>query len=332
MTLERSVESLTRIAKAMEDLADRVTIIEYPEEKRSVDMVIEYGGVHTNCKVIVKVSDIVSNRKRDFVELKKITELLNINALVIAKFYNREKLLDNVLYVRGRIGLVDPETIESIRRREGVYIYEYQGSYYVKVKGEVLRELRSRRRLGYSMLAKMVGITAKALYEYEQGRMGMSAEVAERFLEIFGKDFENALEQIDIFTFRIVSNLKRGDVTDEVGGGDDHVFSKKGALIAKLRKRGVLSIESFKHIPSDMVVKSDSLKAFIALAGEETDLNEAEKKCRENAKLAHELDGKAITILSARNRDLEYVAEKYSDIVSRKLDDIIDVVHRESRQ
>ncbi len=332
--LEWDTKTITRLAKVMETLVNKVTVIEYPEERRrSVDMVVECrdreNDDRSRNKVVIKVSEVVSNRKKDFVELKRITELLNVNALVIARFYNKEKLLDNVLYIRGRIGIVVPETIESLKKNEKVYIYEYQGSYYVKVKGEVLRELRSKMKLGYSMLARMLGITSKALYEYEQGKMSMSAEVAERFLELFGEEFEKALEAIDIFSFRIVGGMKKelGNI-DAIEAQED-LLDEKNKILAKLRKLGIRNIERFERIPSDMVLNHRDLRVFIALAKGGSDPDKVAKKCRENAKLAHELDGKALTLIAGRDRDLEYVAEKYSDIVSRNIDDVIEIISRE---
>ncbi len=316
--------NIVRVLSLMKRLVDKVTVIEYPDDSRSVDLVVEpRAGLHA----IVKVSASVSTRKKDFIELKKISDFLNINALVVTESYNKEKLLENVLYIRGRIGFITPKTLESLCMDEPIYIYEYQGSYYVKVRGEALRELRSKFRLGYSMLAKMIGITSKSLYEYEQGKMGMSIEVAERFLEIFGDEFERVLERIDIFSFRIVGNRKVD--RSDVGKGS----GEKGNIAEKLEELGLGDVEVFNHIPPDLVIKSRHSKAFIALVSSNSSIEEVSKKCRENIKMAHELGGRAITLITKdRDRDVTYLAEECSDVVGQSLEDIAEFVYREERR
>ncbi len=314
-----------KVLSLMKRIAGKVTVIEYPDSKlRSVDLVVEpKSGV----QAIVRISPSVSNRKKDFVELKRISEFLDVNALVIANVYNKEKLLENVLYIRGRVGIISPKTLESLCREEPIYVYEYQGSYYVKVKGEALRELRSKYRLGYSMLAKMVGLTAKALYEYEQGKMGMSVEVAERFLEIFGDDFERVLDAIDVFSFRIISRK-----SDRSEAYRERINDKKSHLAEKIEELGIGNAEVFNHIPPDIVVKSEHSKAFIALVSKGNSIEQIAKKCRENVKLAHELGGHAITMIEQRDRDIEYLAEECSDVISESVEDIAEFVYKESRR
>ncbi len=323
--IKSSSDKVSKVLSLMQRVAERVTTIEYPEGRsRSVDMIVEHRAGE---RTIVKVSNNISSRKKDFAELKRISEFLNVNALVVTDQYNREKLLENVLYIRGRIGMVSPQTLESICNDEPVYIYEYQGSYYVKVNGEALKELRSRYKLGYSMLAKMLGITSKALYEYEQGRMSMSIEVAERFLNVFGKDFEYALETIDIFRFRIPSKRERAEMSRDRRDG-------KGCLAEKLLELGLGAVEVFNHIPSDLVVKAGALKAFIALISTGgSSVDKLAKKCKENTKLAHELGGQSITLIGDNaSKDVKYVAEECSDAIGRSLRDLAEIVYREARR
>jgi len=322
----RNSTDVDTVAQDLRRLGYSCISIRYPmnESRRSVDLVV---SDYEQNKVIVRISREISTRRRDFIELKKISEFLNINALVVANKYNKEELIDNVLYIRDRIGIITKNTLHSYSMGDKVLIYEYRGVYYVKVNGEKLRELRIRKRIGASILAKAVGITSRALHQYEQGAMNMRIEVAERFLEILGPEFEEVLENLDIMKFRILSERSEGASTSFDKCGDEVC-----RIINRISKEGVQAV-LFSSMPSDVVAKYGELKAFVSLVDTKLSESVAYIKFRENYKLAKELGGLPLSLILSREKsELVHEAEQFSEAVVSNPLDIVNVLKQESRR
>lgn len=128
------------------------------DERRAIDIV----AIYRDGKLLVKHSQKVSSKGTVFQELKRISRLLDINVLFIADQFNNEDILDDVLYVRDRIGIVSTNTIRRLSEGKKIYIYEYNGMYYIKIDGEKLRKIRLERRYSLNELAKHVGGISKS--------------------------------------------------------------------------------------------------------------------------------------------------------------------------
>ncbi|MEM1608473.1 MAG: hypothetical protein QXG81_04285, partial [Ignisphaera sp.] len=151
--------------------------VTYPRD-RSVDHIIE----HKNCKTLLKFADNISSRGRLYQELKKLSKELNVNSLIVANKLNDEMLMHEVLYIRGRLGLVSTYTIKHYAAGDKVFVYEYNGMLYVKIDGKKLKALREQKGFRIHELANAVGVSAKALKDYEDDKMDMTVERAYRFL------------------------------------------------------------------------------------------------------------------------------------------------------
>ena len=319
-----------RIKHVLERLGLRdIVSIEYPEApRRPLDLVARYDDVN----VLIRITDRVSSRRKDFAELKRATEVLDTSSLIIAEYLNREELIEGILYTRDKIGIVSYKTLYSLIRGSKVCIYERNGLFYVKIDGVKLRELRERHGLSLSQLAQKVGVSIKALYEYEQGKIDMSVEVAERFLEVFGEEFELALENVNIFIERI-GRSSRSIAANEVRivGTDNH----KHKLVVEAIRHG-LEAEAFDLMPSDIVLRYRDARWFLTLISNK-DTQSAVVKCRETAKLAEAFRGRAIAVLvdnKAKDRtNIRDEIERYIELYNySEIDNIIREVQNEPRR
>ncbi|MDT7887348.1 MAG: helix-turn-helix domain-containing protein [Desulfurococcales archaeon] len=167
-----------------------VDIINYPREgRRSVDIV-------ANGRLIIKVSKDASEISREEIEdLKLSSKMLNSAVLIVSKSYLKEDLEPGIIMDRSDISVMDPETLDLYLSDEKVAIYYKKGQFFVKIKGEVLHRKRIERNMSMGELAEMLGISRKAVYEYEKGAMDPSIEVAQKLIDIFGEDI---VERVDI--------------------------------------------------------------------------------------------------------------------------------------
>ncbi|MCS7110974.1 MAG: helix-turn-helix domain-containing protein [Ignisphaera sp.] len=277
-------------------------------EKKSVD----YIAMYDRDKILLKIERRVSSKDRVFQELKKLSRALNVNALIIADRFNSEKTLDDVLYIRDRVGIVSRETLDSVTSGERVYIYEYSGMYYVKINGRKLQRLRTK--MGYSLheLAQSAGISSKALQKYEEGEMDMSAERAYRFMELFGALFEEVLRSVDIFRDRIVRSERRLYTREryrEVESGD-----RRYKLALKLSDLGA-DVEVFDTIPTDLLLQLSDVRVFMTYINGRYSSPSVELKCRDNKSLASTFNGLAISVIDgSHSRESIDIAEDIGEV------------------
>uniref|UniRef100_A0A7C2VB32 Putative HTH-type transcriptional regulatory protein ENO77_02220 n=1 Tax=Ignisphaera aggregans TaxID=334771 RepID=A0A7C2VB32_9CREN len=225
-----------------------------------------------------------------FKELKRLSCFLNVNALVIADKFNDEPMLDGVLHIRDRVGVVKIDTLNGITKGDKVYVYEYKGMYYVKIDGEKLRGLRIRKGYGLRELARTVGASIKALQMYEEGLIDMSIEKAYRFMELFAEEFEEVLKEVDIFRDRIIDphTHRRSTVPKE--------DEDKQKLLEAMSCQGA-EAEAFNHLPSDIIVNKDGIRIFMTIIDNNIDAESAITKAKENRAFSRLLDGIATNIV-----------------------------------
>ena len=148
------------------------------------------GSTKKGSTLVVKVEEelekcsIVTTR-----ELANISNLLDTFCLIVSREYKGKKLIEGVFYRRYGIYAVSPKTLERLLKGERIpFIYTSQGGMYVKLDFVKIRAARERRGLSLGDLAYEVGVSRKAVYEYERGKMDASPEVAIKLEEVLNED------------------------------------------------------------------------------------------------------------------------------------------------
>ncbi|MEL9939840.1 MAG: helix-turn-helix domain-containing protein [Ignisphaera sp.] len=260
--------------------------VTYPRD-RSVDHIIE----HKNCKTLLKFADNISSRGRLYQELKKLSKELNVNSLIVANKLNDEMLMHEVLYIRGRLGLVSTYTIKHYAAGDKVFVYEYNGMLYVKIDGKKLKALREQKGFRIHELANAVGVSAKALKDYEDDKMDMTVERAYRFLEIFGNEFEDVIEEVDIFRDRIIQKET-----------EDHSYNikvstdKRAKIVDRLRSYG-LKANIYNSIPSDIITSDENIRFFISYIERSLSEDDIKSKCENNYFFAKTFKGMPVVVV-----------------------------------
>jgi len=148
------------------------------------------GSTRRGSTLVVKVEEelgkcnIVTTR-----ELANISDLLDTFCLIVSREYKGERLVEGVFYRRYGIYAVSPETLEMLLSGKSIpFVYTSQGGVYVKLDFVKIRAARERRGLSLGDLAYEVGVSRKAVYEYERGKMDASPEVAIKLEEVLNED------------------------------------------------------------------------------------------------------------------------------------------------
>jgi len=136
-----------------------------------------------------KVKDAYSVPQSIADNLKSFSKFLNGIPLIVAEEYKGENLEEEVVYTRHNIPVVSEKTAESlIEGRNSYFIYVNKGGIFVKIDGKKLKEIRERKGISRTRLARELGVSIKAVAYYEEGVSDVSLEIASKLEEIIGDE------------------------------------------------------------------------------------------------------------------------------------------------
>lgn len=110
-----------------------------------------------------------------------------------------------MVYERFGIYALRPETLyDALLNNELPAVFAERGGLYVRINGELLRELREKHGYSVNELAQLLGVSRKSLLNYERGEQAVSLDVAIQLEEIFD---EALAEPIDILRAKVEADL-----------------------------------------------------------------------------------------------------------------------------
>jgi putative transcriptional regulator len=281
-----------------------VDVINYPrDERRSVDIV-------ANGRLIIKVSQDAYEISREEIEdLKLSSRMLNSAVLIVSKSYLSEDLEPGIVMDRSDISVMNPETLDLYLSDEKVAIYYKKGQFFVKIRGEVLHRKRVERNLSMGELAEILGISRKAVYEYEKGDMDPSIEVAQKLVEIFGEDIVskvNIYELTERYIFSYVERMLKAQ-------------AKEDPLLRRISEIGMEAVR-LKRTAPDILGIAKGYKTALVIKDNLKTTEDFTEKVANTLKICLRLGCKVYTVISS-----------YSDasVVKKEFDDKVKIVERD---
>lgn len=190
-----SKDTLIEILKILHQAG--FSISEVDSEQYCLELVAKKGGV----KLLIKTLENIDNERRDAAEeLKSLAAATSSSPLIIGSRVQSGRLEEGALYERYGVNVVSPKTFEEATLKGRLpFVQSKRGGLYFRINGKALRRLREQRKMSLGDLAKRIGVSRKAVYEYETGGMGATLETVARIEEVFN---EGLTEGIDIFDWR----------------------------------------------------------------------------------------------------------------------------------
>lgn len=213
--------------------------------RKALDLIAVKGKELLIIKGSENTTTIMENETR---ELKAISRVFNGKSLIVSRKFHSRALEDYILYERHKIPTVTPKGLEMLVSGE-LYVYSNRGGYFVNINGRVLRKAREERGLSLGDLACILGVSRKAIYEYERGSISASINVALKLIEIFG---EEVIEPLSLE--RLDEERKHESLLVKTSIPDINVEEK---LMKKLRRLGLVSIHT-RTTPVDIIAKDPS--------------------------------------------------------------------------
>ncbi len=255
--LEEIVENTLKALRSAGFIVDNIV---YPEDKRSIDIVGSYRGVKVIIKASVNTSKITSI---EITDLKKASVAYNATPLIISRLHGKSEIEEDVVYSRRGINVVNEYTLQNyLVKNEKPLVKNIQGTYLVRINPEKFR--KKRIELGYSLgeIASLIGVTRKAVYDYEHGRIAVRIDTALRIAEVLGED---VFEPIELLTSlreepknRIEGDTPRSPIEKLL-----YILSRRrGYTFYKLLRTPIDYILGGKNTPLSIIYKTRNRREF----------------------------------------------------------------------
>ncbi|WP_292364085.1 MULTISPECIES: transcriptional regulator [unclassified Methanoculleus] len=170
------------------DVSERCNI-----RPRSFDLIAKKG----DNLVIIKVVSHIDSVSADIAwDLNLIARYLEATPLIVGERARDTDLERGVVYIRYGLFALNPETLYDYFV-EGLspMVYASPGGLYVKIRGDLLREVRERSRMSLGDLASHLGVSRRTISKYESG-MGTTLDVAIRLEELFNAPLVETIELV----------------------------------------------------------------------------------------------------------------------------------------
>lgn len=193
---ERLEEHFNKTLRILEEVGFAADRVFYPYDRRSIDIVAYNKS--TGLKLLVKVADDSEKVKQNEIsDLKKAARGLDAKPIIVANRSGQEELDADTMVLKKGISVVNPELLKKyFGYGEKPIIARVRGSYIARINPKSFKEEREKRRLSLGHLAELIGVSRKAIYDYEHGKIDVSILTAIRIAEVLG---ENVFEGFDPF-------------------------------------------------------------------------------------------------------------------------------------
>jgi len=208
------------------------------------DYCLEIVAKKGNVKLLIKTLENVDNeRKASAEDLRSLAATFSASPLIIGSRVQKGVIEEGALYERFGVNVISPRTfMDAALRGKFPPVYSKRGGLYFRIDGEVLRSLRKERGMSLGDLANKIGVSRKAVYDYENAQMGATLKTAARMEEVLDA---GVTMDINIFDWRC----------DEEPPDKSPAGAVAQQLHNKLKKIGCKAI-GFNYAPIDVHVRN----------------------------------------------------------------------------
>jgi putative transcriptional regulator len=245
------------------------SLSEVDSEQYCLELVAKKGDV----KLLIKTLENVDSERREAAEeLKSLATATSSSPLIIGSRVKCGRLEEGALYERYGVNVVSPDTFKEATLKGSLpFVQSKRGGLYFRINGKTLKRLREGRKMSLGDLAKRIGVSRKAIYEYETGGMGATLETVARIEEVFNVGLTQG---IDIFDWQCTGEPEAKAPSDPVAR----------RLHYKLKEIGC-KVMGFDYAPIDVHARTVGVSFLTNEKGPGKDLDSRVESALELAKL-----------------------------------------------
>ncbi|NPA75789.1 MAG: transcriptional regulator [Euryarchaeota archaeon] len=205
-------------------------------------------------------------------EMKILAHQFKGAPLVVCLKTGAGENMRGVIYSRHGVPVISLETFwDLIIEETPPMVFVAPGGFYVNLNGKKLRDIREARGISLGELARMVGVSRKAIQLYEAG-MSATVDMALRLEEVLG---EELIEPIDLFHYsdfteheNSFSKIMFEDVYRRlVDMGYDVFLTLKCPFEAISKDREEVMLTGFEKSEKALKIKTQNIRIFSEILG-----------------------------------------------------------------
>lgn len=289
----RSKGIILETCRSLEKRGFKAVKLEYRPvgDKKSIDLL---ATKNRKFIVIRSSENAVTISRVEAEELKTSADLIRATPLIVSRKIHTRSIEEDVMYVRHTVPTISPQGLEKLLSRE-VFVVSDRGGYYVEINGEALRRAREDNNLSLGELAKILGVSRKAVYMYERGEMRASIPVALKIMELFGEEVLKPLsiEELHPLESEEPAPMPTPDVKAEQ------------KLMSRVKNIGFQPLH-FRTTPIDIIVRDEETQNTLLFTIEHSPRDFLESKLEATLKISQKTGFKTVVLASkVRLRRLE---------------------------
>ena len=186
-------EILSQIVKTLDDAGYSVSEVD------SGDYCLEVVAKKDNTKLLIKtLLNVDSERREAADDLRNMAASFSASPIIIASRMQNGLIEEGALYARFGVNVVNPTTFrEAALKGMLPIVYSKRGGLYVKIDGDALKRYREAQGMSLGNLASKIGVSRKAIYEYEREQMGATLATVAKIEKVIKA---NVITGINILT------------------------------------------------------------------------------------------------------------------------------------
>lgn len=149
-------------------------------------------------KILVNIDSLTSSQAE---ELSKIAGTFLASPIIIGFKSKHNYLEEDIVYERHEIPAISPQTLcNIIVNKIHPEVFAKRGGYYVKINGNLLKELREKNDLSLKELADISHVSRETIYKYEQGNSQTYPETAFLLEEVLDSPITLSINLLELNT------------------------------------------------------------------------------------------------------------------------------------
>lgn len=283
-------------------------------------------------KILVNIDSLTSSQAE---ELSKIAGTFLASPIIIGFKSKHNYLEEDVVYERHEIPAISPQTLcNIIVNKIHPEVFAKRGGYYVKINGNLLKELREKNDLSLKELADISHVSRETIYKYEQGNSQTYPETALLLEEVLHSPITLSINLLELDTKNSLDK-KIQEPKELIKLGYDVKSSNKTPFdaiserqindreILKLKAKLENKLDEIEKIRAEINKRTNANNLLIT----NMERNRSEKKLNEIAKQTADISsitGHDALFVLEHEKDMDYI-KKIPAIYTWELNDMDEI-------
>jgi putative transcriptional regulator len=182
MEMSRATSPVQNVISLLKEAGFQTSDI-YGSRSACFDIVARRNDMLLLVKVLPNID---SMQERNAFLLKLLGYILSASVVLVGERTRKGKAEDDALYERYGIPAVSHNTLRKAVL-SGIFpvVYAKRGGFYVHLNGYKIRSEREKGSFSLGALAEVLGVSRRAIFEYERNEMDSTLRIALRLEEFF---------------------------------------------------------------------------------------------------------------------------------------------------